>query len=101
VGAEFLPSPPGLKAGVAIPSIGSFPINGLRHPPASDTTGWFIWGGEQLSGESEFFQPLHVGHLLELLPGVSAYLGLAPGWRFLLADDHEDVWFDSALLGIS
>ena len=86
---------------MAIASIGSSPINGLRHPPAADTTGWFIWGGEQLSEEPDFFQPLHVGHLLELLPGVSRYLGLAPGWRFLLADDREDLWFDPALLDIS
>ena len=31
---------------------------------------------------------------LEVLP----YLGLAPGWRFLLAPGHVDVWFDPATL---
>jgi hypothetical protein len=27
------------------------------------------------------------------------YLGLAPGWRFLIGEDgYEDVWFDPDLL---
>jgi hypothetical protein len=29
---------------------------------------------------------------------VSLYLALPAGWRFLLAPDHEDVWFDVNLL---
>ena len=26
------------------------------------------------------------------------YLGLAPGWRFLIAPGYEDVWYDEKLL---
>ncbi|WP_434048948.1 MULTISPECIES: immunity protein Imm33 domain-containing protein [Sorangium] len=26
------------------------------------------------------------------------FLGLPPGWRFLIADEHEDVWKDPSLL---
>ncbi len=36
--------------------------------------------------------------LAELCPAVLKYLGLPPGWRFLLHDDHSDVWEDSKLL---
>ena len=28
---------------------------------------------------------------------IKKYLGLAPGWRFLIAGDYEDVWFDERL----
>jgi hypothetical protein len=28
------------------------------------------------------------------------YLGLAPGWRFLVAPGYKDVWFDAKLLNI-
>jgi hypothetical protein len=75
-----------------------FPINGLRHSPRGDTCGWYIWSGEQFSEAPDFFVPLHVIHLVERCPEIVKYLGLAPGWRFLHAPDHEDVWFDGSLL---
>lgn len=75
-------------------------MNGLRHPPQGDTVGWYIWAGEELSQEPDFFQPRHVEHLNEWCPAVISYLGLAPGWRFLLANDYEDVWYDESLLDI-
>lgn len=77
---------------------GSLPVNGLRHAPAGHTTGWYIWAGEELSEDAGFFQPLHVEHLKALCPQVIPYLALPPGWRFLLADGHEDVWFDPAIV---
>ena len=43
---------------------------------------------------------MHVEHLVEAMPFVAPYLSLPPGWRFLLADDHEDVWEDKALLDV-
>jgi hypothetical protein len=100
-GANYLAAPLDLKVGIA-PNVklNIFPINGLRHPPNGDTTGWFIWGGEELSQASDFFQPLHVQHIDEWCPDVSKYLGLAPGWRFMIAPDFEDVWFDESLLSV-
>jgi hypothetical protein len=76
------------------------PINGLRHPPKLDATGWYIWAGEQFSESPDFFTPLHVSHLNERCPKVKKYLGLPPGWRFLIANDYEDVWFDESLLRV-
>jgi hypothetical protein len=76
----------------------NFPINGLRHPPTIDTTGWYIWSGEHLSEDPDYFVPLHAAHLIEQQSEIVKYLGLAPGWRFLYAPGQEDVWFDGSLL---
>lgn len=76
---------------------GVLPVHGLRHAPVGDTTGWYIWAGEELSDDGDFFQPLHVEHLQALCPQVIPYLALPPGWRFLLAGAYEDVWFDPTI----
>jgi hypothetical protein len=77
---------------------GVVPINGVRINERGDTCGWYIWGGEVLSEDDDFFKPLHVEHLNEWRPEVMKYLGLPPGWRFLVADNYEDVWFDPSVL---
>ena len=101
-GAKYAPSLPDHKVGMtANVREGVEPINGLRHPPEGDTTGWYIWAGEELSDSPELFKPLHVTHLSNWCPKVKKYLGLAPGWRFLIAGDHEDVWYDETLLDIN
>lgn len=99
--AEFCESPSFLKIGISKNvREGARPINGLRHPAANDTTGWYIWGGEEYSEDPDFFVPLHVEHLREWCPMILKYLGLPPGWRFLLTEDYEDVWQDEALLKV-
>lgn len=99
--AEFLAAPNHLKVGIARNvREGILPINGFRHRPSGDTTGWYIYAGEELSAEPDFFQPLHVEHLDEWCPQVKKYLGLPPGWRFLVVGEYEDVWFDESLLEI-
>ena len=95
----FVPARPDSKLGVAIQTLGQTPLNGLRHPPTSETNGWFIWAGEY-SESPDFFAPLHTGHLAEQLPQVVKFLGLPPGSRFLLADEVVDVWFDESLLNV-
>ncbi len=101
-GANWSPVDPDLKVGIArnVKS-GLQPINGLRHPPEGDTTGWYIWAGEELSDDPGFFAPLHVSHLEEWCPAVLKYLGLPPGYRFLIAGEYEDVWEDRSLLEVS
>ena len=74
------------------------PLNGLRHPPSGDTSGWYLWRGEDLSQDPDFFVPLHIEHVADWCPDAIPYLALPPGWRFLRASDHEDIWFDPALL---
>lgn len=98
-GVPFVESPEGLKVGIAknVKS-GLEPINGLRHQPAGDTSGWYIWAGEELGADPDFFEPVHIEHLSEWCPKVLKYLGLPPGSRFLVAGDREDVWSDPSLL---
>jgi hypothetical protein len=96
-GARFSESSSESKVGIALETLELAPLNGMRISPDPGTCGWYIWGGEY-SAAPDFFQPLHVAHLQEQCPQVLPYLGLAPGWRFLLAPDHEDVWFDLKLL---
>ena len=99
--ADFVPVLDSEKLGIAQNVRGGRqPINGLRHPPSNDSSGWYIWAGEELSEAEDFFVPLHIGHLDEWRPGISKYLGLAPGWRFLVAGGYEDVWFDPSLLDV-
>ena len=101
-GAEFCPAAPSEKLGIAENvRRGILPINGLRHPPVGDTSGWYVWGGEEMSTEADFFKPLHIEHLDEWCPRIQQYLGLAPGWRFLVTDEYEDVWFDPTLLAVT
>ncbi len=98
-GSEFVAAEMNKKLGLALPLSSEGPAHGLRHPPEGDTTGWYIWTGE-LSDREDFFQPLHCHHLASQNPEILRYLGLAPGWRFLITKNHQDVWFDPELLNI-
>lgn len=101
-GADWLPARSGLKVGIALNAkSGLRPLNGLRHHPVDDVTGWYIWAGEgDPSDDPEFFVPLHVEHIEDWCPEVIRFLGLPPGWRFLVAQGYEDVWKDLSLLEV-
>jgi hypothetical protein len=88
------------KVGMAVHTLGLRPLNGLRHLPHRGTAGWYIWGGEELSQDPNFFQPVPFSHLPERCPEVVQYLALPPGSRFLIADGHEDVWHDPTIVHI-
>ena len=96
--AEFLAVPRDSKLGFASSTDGRSPANGLRHPAIGDTNGWYIWFGQEFSTEPDFFVPLHTAHVYEAHPELIRLLGLAPGYRFLLAGTYLDVWFDPMLL---
>lgn len=97
-GAPYVATSLDAMAGVAR-NVGSglLPLNGLRHRRGT-TSGWFVWAGDELSDDSDFFAPTHLHHLVDRCPEVLPMLGLGEGWRFLIAPEHEDVWFDSSLL---
>ncbi|WP_110057607.1 hypothetical protein [Chitinophaga sp. S165] len=102
-GAEFVEAPYFLLVGITknVETRDLYPINGLRHPPEGETTGWYIWAGEEFSEDPDWFRPMHVAHLSDLKPEVLKYLALPPGYRFLIGENgYEDVWFDGKLLGI-
>jgi hypothetical protein len=75
------------------------PINGLRHPIEKGTTGWYVWSGEKFNYEDNFFKPYCVKHLIDKKPEILKYLGLPPGYRFLIDNkNYEDIWEDINLL---
>jgi hypothetical protein len=98
--AKCVPADSESKLGFAISTKGRNPINGLRHPVTDDTNGWYIWCGQEFSDAPDFFSPLHAKHLYDEYPELTKLLGLPPGYRFLLAGDYLDVWFDASLLNV-
>lgn len=100
LGVEFIPSGP--DALIALSDsfhLKTIPIHGLRHP-LEHTSGWFAWS-EDYSEAADFFKPHHIKHLEQLKPEIIKYLGLPPGYRFLIDDKgYEDIWFDEKLLTI-
>lgn len=98
-GAEFVRSELASKLGISEEALrGQLPIHGLRHSPTGDVSGWYVWSGE-FSTDHDFFKPLHVTHATS--EPYARFLGLGPGWRFLLGEDgYEDVWFDGSLLQV-
>src|SRR2546427_8813580 len=97
---QCLPPSPDSKLGFALLTQGLLPINGLRHPPQGETNGWYVWCGEELSSDEDFFAPMHTYHLADHCRPALKFLGLPPGYRFLLAGDYADVWYDESLLQI-
>jgi hypothetical protein len=99
-GIEWVSSEISLKIGLSDEVIkGIMPINGLRHWQEKDTTGWYIWAGEEYSNEDDFFKPHCLKHLITICPLIIQYLGLPAGYRFLIDNKgYEDVWEDKKLL---
>jgi hypothetical protein len=98
-GCEFVGASEDSILGVALSTLGKFPINGLRHRMEKGTNGWYIWCGASFDDRSDFFAPLHTSHLAEKCPVAILFLGLPPGYRFLIGEnDYVDVWFDANLL---
>jgi hypothetical protein len=88
--AAFSPPDDAMKVGISDSALrGEVPLHGLRHQPESGTSGWFIWSGEW-SDAADFFKPLHLHHLTGDCPAALPFLSLPPGWRFMIAPDHED-----------
>jgi hypothetical protein len=78
---------------------GLWPVNGLRLAIEGSTCGWYLWAGEgEMDQDPDYFEPVHVEHLYDRCREVLAYLGLPPGWRFLVAPGYCDVWEDPGLL---
>lgn len=96
--ADFVAAPSDWISGFASETKGRTPLNGLRHPANPGTTGWYLWCGEENSRAKDFYQPIHTQHLYDDFPIAAKLLGLPPGYRFLLACEYLDVWFDPSLL---
>lgn len=81
-------------------------MRGMRHPP--DTTddgqlvsGWWIWFGDKRPrGFEKHYKTVHAAHLPQSLGTVVEFLGLAPGWSFMINEVSRDVWWDDSLLDV-
>lgn len=88
------------NAGYARQTQHQLPINGLRHPPTETTSGWYLWCGEKFLDSANWFVPVCTADLYKEIPEIAAFLALPPGYRFLIAGDYVDVWFDDSLLNM-
>ncbi|WP_085582985.1 MULTISPECIES: hypothetical protein [unclassified Pseudomonas] len=81
---------------VAIDSLGQSPIYGTRvQLPEGGNISWFIHCGEY-SAADDFYKPVHVHHLSEMLPEVVNYLCLPTGAKFIIdTAGYEDVWMET------
>lgn len=98
--SEYVPPEVDSTLGLGKTSATARPINGLRHLPTGDTSGWFIYTGTRPipQSDNDFFESVHTVHIAESFPEVAPYLALEPGWRFLIDGDYVDVWYDESLL---
>jgi hypothetical protein len=62
--------------GIALATLDQMPITGCRVDPENGSNGWFIFGVKYHNAPN-FYQPLHLSHLPNLLPEVLPYLALA------------------------
>ena len=97
------PQPPMVHdhLGIALATLQTQPINGLRLPALSGSSGWFIFGGLEAGNEADFYSPLCVAHIHKYCDIVVPYLYLPAGWRFQIdLNGYEDVWYDLSLMSL-
>lgn len=58
-------------------------------PNENGTCGWYIWYGEELSEDSDFFKPLHVEHIEEYLSMIQKYFSLPIGYRLFFTENYK------------
>jgi hypothetical protein len=59
---------------------GLYPLKGLHYLPVGDTTGWYIYAGEEFSEALDYFVPLHIEQLPSWCPHLMPYMLLPSGW---------------------
>jgi hypothetical protein len=91
IGAQFLVCDHSLKIELAEILIHDVFPSTATSPTRGRNGGMVHLVGRNLSDAPDFFVPLHAIHLHERCPEILKYLGLAPGWRFLIAPGYEDV----------
>jgi len=96
---SFVPARPHSNVYFALETIGQSPINGLRHPPQRDSSGWYIWCGEEFPTSPQCFIALQTIHLADCCPEAVEFLGLPPGYRFRATGERIEVWLDPKFRG--
>lgn len=78
--------------------VGREPLNGLRYPGSGTRSGWYLWAGEVLRDDDDFFVEMTVAEFVLARPDLEPFLGLPPGQHFLIADGQYEAWEDAQLL---
>jgi len=87
--------------GLALDTLRTMPLNGLRYPPQEGGSGWYIWGGDKMLQTADFFSPIQVRYLGDYVSGLLPFLDLPPGFRFLTDNrGRQKAWFDGSLLDV-
>lgn len=76
---------------------GLLPVNGERINSENGESGWYIWCGVERKDDESFFEKISLYELSDRAPLVQAFLGLPPGYRFLIAGGHQKAWYDTDL----
>ena len=99
-GSAFVPPDPELKIGIALETLKLSPVYGTRLKKENGTTGWYIYAGENSYTEDpDFYKPVCSVLIADYCPIVEKYLGLEPGFRFIIDQNgYEDAWKDKTLL---
>ncbi|MEM6822127.1 MAG: hypothetical protein AAF558_09325 [Verrucomicrobiota bacterium] len=92
--SEFVPSDDQHKLGIALQTLGRMPIYGTRLKAEGGTCGWYVFAGkDSYSKATDFYKPMCVEYLPEYCPLIIPYLGLEPGFKFIIDNNgYEDVW---------
>lgn len=99
--ADPRPPNPDDMIGLAMATLRTMPIQGMRYPPQEGGSGWYIWGGEQTSQSADFYTPIKARDLGDYIPNIHPFLDLPPGFRFQTdLKGKQKVWFDGSLLEI-
>jgi len=95
------PPQPNDAIGLAVDTLRTMPLNGLRYLPQEGGSGWYIWGGDEMLQRADFFSPVQVRYLGDYVAGLQPFLDLPPGFRFLTDNrGRQKVWFDGSLLDV-
>ena len=95
------PRPPLLDEmiGLALDTLRTMPLNGMRYLHAQGGSGWYVWGGDKPSEAADFFSPIQVRYVTDYVRDLVPYLALPPGFRFQTdLRAQQKVWFDGSLL---
>ena len=87
--------------GLAMDTLRTMPLNGMRYLADEGGSGWYIWGGEQMQQTANFFTPVQVRDLSDYVSNLEPFLDLPPGFRFQTnSRGKQKVWFDGSLLDV-
>jgi len=87
--------------GLALDTLRTMPLNGLRYLPEQGGSGWYVWGGDAMSEAADFFSPIQVRYVTDYVRDILPYLALPPGFRFQTdLKVRQKVWFDGSLLDV-